>query len=83
MGLVRWGVVLLAVLGLAACHKPGEVDAKRLMAAAGNAEWLSYGKDYNEQRFSPEACDNFDEHGVHHCLLFPARWSCEPCGEIR
>jgi PQQ-dependent dehydrogenase (methanol/ethanol family) len=54
MNLLRIALALVLAGGLAACHKaPGEVDAKRLTAAAGNAEWLSYGKDYNEQRFSP------------------------------
>lgn len=55
MKVIRWGVALALVLGLAACQKPGagNVDAKRLEAAAANGEWLSYGKDYNEQRFSP------------------------------
>jgi quinohemoprotein ethanol dehydrogenase len=31
----------------------GQVDAARLAAAEGNAEWLSYGRTYSEQRFSP------------------------------
>ena len=55
MQFLRLSVMLALALTLAACQKPspGAVDAKRLTAAAGNAEWLSYGKDYNEQRFSP------------------------------
>jgi len=54
MKIIRLGVALALAASLAACQKaPGSVDAKRLEAAAGNAEWLSYGKDYNEQRFSP------------------------------
>ncbi|WP_293906347.1 PQQ-dependent dehydrogenase, methanol/ethanol family [Phenylobacterium sp.] len=56
MKIIRLGVALALALTLAACQKaasPGNVDARRLTAAAGNAEWLSYGKDYNEQRFSP------------------------------
>ncbi|HWA62683.1 MAG TPA: PQQ-dependent dehydrogenase, methanol/ethanol family [Caulobacteraceae bacterium] len=55
MRIIRLGLALALALGVAACnqHKPGAVDAARLAAAAGNAEWLSYGKDYNEQRFSP------------------------------
>src|SRR5690349_19425887 len=56
MKFIRLGVALAAVatLGLTACQKaPGSVDQKRLEAARTNAEWLSYGKDYSEQRFSP------------------------------
>jgi quinohemoprotein ethanol dehydrogenase len=55
MKLIRWGVALALALSVAACQKssPGNVDAKRLEAAATNGEWLSYGKDYNEQRHSP------------------------------
>jgi PQQ-dependent dehydrogenase (methanol/ethanol family) len=51
----RMGAAMLLAFALMACqqHQPGAVDAKRLTAAAGNAEWLSYGKDYSEQRFSP------------------------------
>src|SRR5580698_9578537 len=49
--------LVVALAGLWAC-KPaapaaGAVDAARLTAASGNAEWLSYGKDYSEQRFTP------------------------------
>lgn len=56
MKIIRLGLALALVASLAACQKTstsGSVDAKRLEAAATNAEWLSYGKDYNEQRFSP------------------------------
>jgi len=54
MKIIRLGLAVVMAAGLAACQKsPGSVDEKRLAAAAGNAEWLSYGKDYNEQRFSP------------------------------
>jgi quinohemoprotein ethanol dehydrogenase len=48
--------IALAALALVACqpqNKAGQVDAKRLIAADGNGEWLSYGKGYSEQRFSP------------------------------
>ncbi|MFN3520834.1 MAG: PQQ-dependent dehydrogenase, methanol/ethanol family [Phenylobacterium sp.] len=42
---------------LAGCQKPapapGAVDAARLQAAETNGEWLSYGRTYSEQRFSP------------------------------
>ena len=56
MKFIHIGLALALAVTLAACQKaasPGNVDAKRLEAAAGNGEWLSYGKDYNEQRFSP------------------------------
>ena len=55
--------VLAALLPLAACNitgadKAGSPPATEgvtdaLIAAAGEGEWLSYGRDYNEQRFSP------------------------------
>ncbi len=45
-----WTALSLA-LCLGACGKPG-VDAKRIEAAAAG-EWLSYGRTYDEQRFSP------------------------------
>ena len=40
---------------VAACgpRASGDVDAKRIAAADTNGEWLSYGKGYSEQRFSP------------------------------
>ena len=45
---------LAAAVGLAAAGPPGAgVDAARLRAAEANAEWLSYGRTYSEQRFSP------------------------------
>jgi quinohemoprotein ethanol dehydrogenase len=40
----------------AAAHSYAAVDGKRLRAAdspANSGEWMSYGRDYNEQRFSP------------------------------
>src|SRR5258708_27955374 len=56
---MRWSMLALAVLlPLAACGKhasapvtEGVTDAMLLAAPAG--EWLSHGRDYNEQRFSP------------------------------
>ncbi len=36
------------------------VDHERLVAAENNAEWLSYGRTYSEQRFSPLAKVNRD-----------------------
>ena len=43
------------------CSKPpssasetaGKVDGARIIAAENNAEWLSYGRTYSEQRYSP------------------------------
>lgn len=48
--ILRWAVALCAVLAVAGCNKG--VDAKRLEAAAAG-EWLSYGRTYDEQRYSP------------------------------
>ncbi len=54
MKLARMALVLgLAALMVACGARPGNVDQKRLAAADGNGEWLSYGRSYNEQRFSP------------------------------
>jgi len=54
MKLARMAMVLgLAALMVACGARPGNVDQKRLTAADGNGEWLSYGRSYNEQRFSP------------------------------
>ena len=52
MNIIRTGLALALAVTVAACQKPeaGHVDGKRIEAAAGNSEWLSYGKDYNEQR---------------------------------
>jgi quinohemoprotein ethanol dehydrogenase len=52
---VAAGLAVLA-LGLAAARRaegPARVDQARLEAAEKNAEWLSYGRTYSEQRFSP------------------------------
>ena len=51
-------LVIAALLPLAACGPKASVPATEgvtdaLIAAAGDSEWLSYGRDYNEQRFSP------------------------------
>ncbi|MGA0606417.1 PQQ-dependent dehydrogenase, methanol/ethanol family [Phenylobacterium sp. VNQ135] len=55
MKIIRFGLVAAAVLSLAACQKAGtaNVDGKRIAEADANAEWVSYGKGYSEQRFSP------------------------------
>ena len=48
---VRWAAAFGAALSLAACGRSG-VDGRRIEAAAPG-EWLSYGRTYDEQRFSP------------------------------
>ena len=62
---MRWTIFALAtLLPLAACNVTGADDnagsapvtegvTDALIAAAPEGEWLSYGRDYNEQRFSP------------------------------
>jgi PQQ-dependent dehydrogenase (methanol/ethanol family) len=49
--LARWAAVVGLALTLAACGKGG-VDAKRIEAAK-DSDWLTYGRTYDEQRFSP------------------------------
>ena len=53
-------MIVAATLLLAGCQETANVDgdgavnAKRLIAAAGDTEnWMSYGRTYDEQRFSP------------------------------
>jgi PQQ-dependent dehydrogenase (methanol/ethanol family) len=57
MKLGKLALALVLTAGLAACQKPapkaGNVDGARIAAADTNAEWVSYGKGYSEQRFSP------------------------------
>jgi PQQ-dependent dehydrogenase (methanol/ethanol family) len=54
MGVVKLGLALALAAGLVACQKPkADVDGARIAAADTNAEWVSYGKGYSEQRFSP------------------------------
>jgi PQQ-dependent dehydrogenase (methanol/ethanol family) len=58
MNRTAWAACLLAVaaIGLCACQpgKPAAVDAARLTAADHDANnWMSYGRTYAEQRFSP------------------------------
>ena len=61
-----WGIVVIALASgcaresppaappAAPAPKPAQVDAARLTAAAADgANWLSYGRTYDEQRFSP------------------------------
>jgi len=47
---VRWAAVVGAALSVAACSQG--VDGKRIETADGS-EWLTYGRTYDEQRFSP------------------------------
>ena len=49
--MLQWAAVLCIALGVASCGKPG-VDARRIEAAAAG-DWLTYGRTYDEQRFSP------------------------------
>ena len=55
---------LTASLLLAACHpgpKAGKVDAARLTGAASDgSNWMSYGRTYDEQRYSPLTQVNLD-----------------------
>lgn len=51
-------VAALALLPLAGCGTHGSAPVTEgvtdaMIAAAGDSEWLSYGRDYAEQRFSP------------------------------
>ena len=49
--MLQWAAVLCIALGVASCGKQG-VDAKRIEAAAAG-DWLTHGRTYDEQRFSP------------------------------
>ncbi len=49
--MLRWAAVLCIAMAVTACGKAG-VDAKRIEAAAAG-DWLTYGRTYDEQRFSP------------------------------
>ena len=58
MKIIKLGLALALAatlsVGMAACQKPvANVDGARITAADTNAEWVSYGKGYSEQRFSP------------------------------
>jgi PQQ-dependent dehydrogenase (methanol/ethanol family) len=57
MKIIKLGLALALAATLAACQKPapkaGNVDGARIAAADANGEWVSYGKGYSEQRFSP------------------------------
>src|SRR6187551_1389100 len=61
MNLAKWIVAVGAALALAGCGKggaepspaPTEGVTDAMIAAADGNEWLSYGRDYGEQRFSP------------------------------
>ena len=57
MKLSKWIVAAGAVLALAGCNRDapeGGIDAARLAnAAADSANWITYGRDYAEQRYSP------------------------------
>src|SRR5206468_6143982 len=56
MRIIKLGLALALAVTVAACQKTpkvGNVDGARIAAADTNAEWVSYGKGYSEQRFSP------------------------------
>ena len=57
MRIIKLGLALALAVGLSACQKPApktaNVDGARIAAADTNGEWVSYGKGYSEQRFSP------------------------------
>lgn len=56
--------IALVASALAGCGGKSEIDAKRLTAAASDTEnWLSYGRTYDEQRFSPLDTVNRDTVG--------------------
>ena len=48
--MLRWAAVLCIAMTVTACQKG--VDAKRI-EAANASDWLTYGRTYDEQRFSP------------------------------
>jgi quinohemoprotein ethanol dehydrogenase len=60
--------MFLAVAGCSKSRPPaqaaGMVDGARLVAAENNAEWLSYGRTYSEQRYSPLTQVNRDNVGT-------------------
>ena len=49
--MLRWVATICIALSVTACGRSG-VDAKRIEAAAAG-DWLTYGRTYDEQRFSP------------------------------
>jgi len=58
MNFGKFSIALALTLMLAACGQgggkgAGNVDGARIAAASGNGEWLSVGRTYDEQRFSP------------------------------
>ncbi|MDB5417237.1 MAG: glucose dehydrogenase, partial [Phenylobacterium sp.] len=56
MRIIKLGLAMALAVGLVACQKAGggaNVDGARIAAADTNGEWVSYGKGYSEQRFSP------------------------------
>ena len=59
---LRWAWLGVALLALGAAAPAGP-DARRMAAADGDGEWLSYGKGYAEQRFSPLTQVNADNVG--------------------
>ncbi|MBL8552457.1 MAG: PQQ-dependent dehydrogenase, methanol/ethanol family [Hyphomonadaceae bacterium] len=63
MRMAALALCLAAPLGLAACGRsgPAKVDAARLAGAESEpGQWMSYGRTYDEQRFSPLSRINSD-----------------------
>jgi quinohemoprotein ethanol dehydrogenase len=68
MKAVRWLVLGCAAWGLVACSSPpsgpAPVDTRRILAAdAEPGSWLTHGRTYGEQRFSPLSAINTDTVG--------------------
>jgi quinohemoprotein ethanol dehydrogenase len=57
MNRIAIAAALSCALALTACGREadeaGGIGAEEIMAAEGNSDWLSYGRTYSEQRFSP------------------------------
>ena len=55
MTLNRLALIVAFTALVAACGqaKPGAVDGKRMAAASSNGDWVSVGRTYDEQRYSP------------------------------
>jgi quinohemoprotein ethanol dehydrogenase len=53
MTMFRPTLALISALALASCGNPSEGVTDELVIKAPAEEWLSYGRDYSEQRYSP------------------------------
>lgn len=61
--------IMIGALSLSGCgQNPGDIDAERLLGAnSDNANWITYGRTYDEQRFSPLA--DINERNVNELAL--------------